>query len=138
MGSHHLSVAPVEPHKGIVVPTTTVDAWLASHRVAGTDVGFVKCDTQGWEPRVLDGAASLLQQPHVVWQIELHPGLLQKAGTPVPDFLASLAARFGRFIDLRGSGRRVRATTELVASLDYLLTRREERYTDLLLFGPPA
>jgi hypothetical protein len=32
----------------------------------------------------------------------------------------------------------VRATTDLVTSLDYLLTRRDERYTDLLLFGPPA
>lgn len=133
IGTHYL--APDTRTPGIAVRTVTLDAWVTTHEIAFADVGFIKCDTQGWESRVLDGGSALLSQPHIVWQIEVHPGQLRRAGTPAPEFLARLADQFSHFIDLRGSGHRVRPTSQLLDSLSYLLVSHKERYTDLLLFG---
>ena len=89
----------------------------------------------GWEGHVIAGAGEWLRHPHIVWQMEIHPSQLARAGTDAPELLARLAGVFGHFVDLRGEGRRVRPTSELIDSLDYLLVRNAQRYTDILFFA---
>ena len=58
---------------GVRVPQTTVDALWAARPGGGEGVSILSVDTEGWDPLVLRGAASLLQQRLVgVLEFEYH------------------------------------------------------------------
>jgi len=116
-----------------MVPCRTLDNWIDSIGVDPALVAFVKCDVQGWEPRVLEGARRTLQQRHIAWELEVSPKHLRHAGSSLQDVCGLVRAHFDRFTDLRGHGRRDRPTSELEASLAYLVTRR--RFTDILVYN---
>ncbi|HXG90271.1 MAG TPA: FkbM family methyltransferase [Vicinamibacterales bacterium] len=135
MGTHHLTDSD---HRagGTRVRTMTLDAWIDSHNVDAASVGFIKCDTQGWEPKVLAGAKSVLH-PHVVWQLEFHPGIIRRSGVRPVEFLRMLEQRFSSFIDLHGQSNELRPTSRLAEALEYLIVRHEQVYTDLILLSVP-
>jgi hypothetical protein len=97
-------------------------------------IGFIKCDTQGWDARVLAGAKDVLSHRHIAWQIEFSPSMLKRAGTQVADMFDLIRRHFSHFVDLRNEdGQRLRRTTDLSDALAYVGQTRS--YTNLLLFN---
>jgi FkbM family methyltransferase len=117
----------------VTVQSRTLDKWVESLGVDPALVAFVKCDVQGWEPHVLEGARRTLRQRHIAWALEVSPKHLSHAGSSLPDFCRLVRAHFSRFIDLHGHRRRDRPTSDLEATLDFQATRR--RYTDILVYN---
>ncbi len=133
-GGHRL-VAGEAPDL-IDVPVRTLDGWVGTLGIDLRLVTFVKMDVQGWERQVFDGAARVLAQRHIAWQIELAPEVLRTAGTDPRDLVARITASFTRFTDLSktASGPRSRPVAELAASVEYVLDGTVDQ-TDLLLFS---
>jgi FkbM family methyltransferase len=136
-GTHHLVAQSqhVSEEERIVVPCLTLDTWVDRMGVDLADVGFIKSDTQGWDARVLAGAARVLAARHIAWQIEFSPPMLERSGKSADDLFRLLEGHFTHFIDLRREeGARVRGTNELQTSLDHVGSGRR-RYTNLLLYN---
>lgn len=94
----------------------------------------MKVDTQGWEADVLRGAPSLLAHPHIAWQLEFSPRMLQRSGSTAADLFALLEKHFTHFIDLgRFTTPRVRPIGQVREDVAYV-EQRERRFTDLLLY----
>jgi len=136
-GTHHLvadasDVAGVEQ---VTVPCLTLDAWIDRMGIDLSEVTFIKSDTQGWDARVLAGAARVLARKHIAWQIEFSPAMLQRAGWTVDEVFGLLRQHFTHFIDLRGDeGVRARRVSELHEALAYVV-RGDRRYTNVLLYS---
>ena len=128
----HLSAAPTDDI--VDVPSLTLDTWLTGLRVDFDAVTFVKIDVQGFEMRVLQGAAALLARRQVAWQLEIYPALLTSAGSSLGDLCAKLHQHFIHFIDLNGdlTGPRERPTRELSEALAYVGVSRHK--TDILVY----
>jgi FkbM family methyltransferase len=136
-GTHHLVTRPsdVSEHERVTVPGLTLDTWIARMAVDLTDVAFVKSDTQGWDARVLGGAAGVLAHKHIAWQIEFSPAMLERSGRSMDEVYELLERHFTHFIDLRSEGgARVRRTSELREALAYV-GKRDRRYTNVLLYS---
>jgi hypothetical protein len=136
-GTHHLvpQSEHVDEEERIVVPCLTLDTWVDRMGVDLSDVGFIKSDTQGWDARVLAGAARVLAARHIAWQIEFSPPMLERSGTSAEDLFRLLERHFTHFIDLRREeGARIRGTHELHTSLGHVGSARR-RYTNLLLYN---
>jgi FkbM family methyltransferase len=118
------------------VPCFTLDAWIERHGIALEDISFVKVDVQGSEMAVLRGAAGVLQQKHIVWQMEIDPPLLAGRQLTTADLYEMVRAHFTHFIDLNRqlTGPRVRPTAEMTTALAYILETTDGR-TDVLLFS---
>lgn len=118
----------------IDVPSVTVDTWLERLHVDPDAVTFVKVDVQGYEARVLHGAARLLSRRHAAWQIEVDPVFLAGAGSSLAELCEQLRRHFTQFIDLKGtlSGPRERPIEEIADGLGYL--GDSDRKTDVLVF----
>jgi FkbM family methyltransferase len=117
----------------IEVEGITLDGWVERLGIDLRLVTFVKVDTQGAEPQVLNGAARVLAHPHIAWQLEVSPDLLEAAGSSVRDLLQRLRASFTHFIDLSGraSGDRAQPLENAAEALGYLTA---PGHTDLLVF----
>jgi len=117
------------------VPCTTLDAWVDSHGIDLGDVTFVKVDTQGSELHVLAGAARVLAQPQIAWQIEIAPGHLRRAGSDPRALYRVLTAHFSHFYDLNpaAEGPRLRLIAELPAALAYLEST-DSAQTDVVVY----
>jgi len=136
-GTHHLvpQSEHVSEEERIVVPCLTLDTWVDRMGVDLSDVGFIKSDTQGWDARVLAGAARVLAARHIAWQIEFSPPMLERSGKSAEDLFRLLERHFTHFIDLRREeGARIRGTNELRTSLDHVGSAGR-RYTNLLLYN---
>ncbi len=72
------------------VGVTTLDAFAASHRLERLD--FLKADIEGWELRMLHGAAATLRRFRPPILIELIDGLLARAGDDLVHAWAFLVA----------------------------------------------
>lgn len=119
------------------VPCLTIDTWLAKLGVAPESVGFVKVDTQGWDPHALAGAPGLLARREVVWQIEVSPPLMAKAGYSVADLAALVAQHFTHIKELDPTdGRGLRPATEVIELLNAIEGRK--RFTNLILLNATA
>ena len=135
-GTHHLVTRA--SHAGederVTVPCFTLDTWIARIGIDLADVAFVKSDTQGWDARVLAGAAGVLARRHIAWQIEFSPAMLERSGRSMDGVYQQLEDHFTHFIDLRSEGgARVRPTSMLRAALAHV-GRGRLRYTNLLLY----
>lgn len=129
---HRLAAAGDGP--SVEVPCRTLDRWCAELGIDVTRVTYVKVDTQGREVHVLRGATALLAAPHVAWQIEVNPALLEDAGTSAAELIALCGRHFTHFIDLAKDpgGPRVRPASELGEALGYLAHSGQ---TDILTFS---
>jgi FkbM family methyltransferase len=141
LGSHRLSSGAPATDRAVPVQSLRLDAWS---RRLGSDlerVTYIKCDTQGWEGRVLAGAERLLSRTDIVWEIEICPALLEAAGTPARELYRTVSRAFRWFIDLRGEGADAarRPTSALEARIAAMLAAGH-RYTNVLLFNdlPPG
>jgi FkbM family methyltransferase len=135
-GTHHLVHGAVPSgREAQPVRCLTLDTWVATMGISTAQIGFIKCDTQGWDARVLAGAKAVLACRHIAWQIEFSPSMLARAGTSANDMFATIRANFTHFIDLRGEdGRRLRPTGDLAAALASV-GAGTRGYTNLLLFN---
>lgn len=136
MGGHRLVASPSTTRKAVRVPCLTLDTWIGRLGLDLDRVTYVKCDTQGWEGHVLAGASHLLRRKHVVWEMEICPGLLLAAGTELDDLCRVLAGEFRWFCDLRTSGRGMlsRPTVDLESAVRAAVGR-DRTYTNVLLFN---
>ena len=135
-GTHHLVTrqADVSEDERVMVPCVTLDTWIAQMGIDLTDVAFIKSDTQGWDARVLAGAAGVLARPHIAWQVEFSPAMLRRSGRSMDEVYELLERHFTHFIDLRSEGgARVRRTSELREALANVGSGTR-RYTNVLLY----
>lgn len=136
-GTHHLVTRAddISEDERVTVPCLTLDSWVNQMGIDLSDVAFIKCDTQGWDARVLAGATGVLTAPHIAWQIEFSPPMLQRSGASIDDVFARVERHFTHFIDLRSTGGdRVRRTRDLRAALAGIGSSGS-RYTNLLLYN---
>jgi len=119
--------------KRVVVPARRLDTWIDSVGIEPAAIAFIKCDVQGWECQVLEGASRTLEERHIVWQFEVSPKHLRKAGSSLSAFCDLVRCKFDCFIDLNGHGPHNRPTSELAAALDDLGSSR--RFTDILVYN---
>jgi len=98
IGTHQVLAPGRTPRSpAATVACLTLDTWLARLGIGPDAVTFVKIDTQGWDAHVMMGGRSLLAARHVVWQIELSPGMMARAGVATSDLLHLLAGSFNAF-----------------------------------------
>jgi FkbM family methyltransferase len=137
-GGHRVLHDPGQKAKSTVsVAQWPLEAWLRHLGVDLDAVTFIKVDTQGAERGVLLGAGSMLDRPHVAWQMEIEPALLARAGTPVAELLALLGSHFSHFLDVGGpEDAAPRPTRELADALAYVGVA--QKHTDLLLYHAPV
>jgi FkbM family methyltransferase len=142
MGTQQLTARTAQagaasPLPGVIVQTLSLDNWVKRLGVQPELISLVKSDTQGWESHVLSGARQLLAHRHIAWIVEFSPGYLKRAGSGPARLTKQIEEHFTHFVDLRGGddGTRVKDTGQLERALAYVTERREERYTDLLLYN---
>jgi FkbM family methyltransferase len=136
-GTHHLVTRPtdVTEDERVTVPCLMLDTWVTQMGIDLTDVAFIKSDTQGWDARVLAGAARVLARRHIAWQIEFSPAMLQRSGRSMDEVYQLLERHFTHFIDLRSEGgAHVRRTSELREALANV-GKGSRRYTNVLLYS---
>jgi FkbM family methyltransferase len=135
-GDHRLYRSPVlrAVHE---VATVTLDGYFA-----GNDgpVHFVKIDTQGLEPKILDGMGTLIERnrPWLALVIEFSPGLLRCSGGDVGDLLSRLerlrATAFWLSEDASGWSATPATAHVLQVIADLMLRTKEEDYSrDIIL-----
>jgi FkbM family methyltransferase len=98
-GDHRLHAAPGRRRRDI--RTTTLDAHLS-----GRAVDFIKIDTQGAEPLVLEGMHATIERSREQLGVlmEYAPGLLERYGAGVGAFIAQLDALGARVFSLSCGG----------------------------------
>jgi FkbM family methyltransferase len=87
-GGAHLVAAGETPHghEDVAVLTAPLDSFLDDRRVA-----FIKMDVEGAEPKVVAGAAKLLERDHPVILAELHNAQLRAvSGISATEFIAHM------------------------------------------------
>ncbi|HEY2408466.1 MAG TPA: FkbM family methyltransferase [Polyangiaceae bacterium] len=120
------------------VPVWTLDALVAAKHPAFKDVGLLKCDTDGYDFKVLRGASNLLANARPALFFEFSPRHLRAVGED-PASIFPFLARLGYLDSLIYSslGDEVAALrTDDVRRIDELVAFALERrrYFDLLLF----
>lgn len=126
-GDHRL-YASSTPRAVRAVDTVTLDGYLCGR---DEPMHFVKIDTQGLEPRILDGMSGLIERnrPWLTLAIEFSPGLLRCSGGDVGDLLHRLerlrAKAFWLDGDARG-WRAVPATARDLEAIAVLMLRMED------------
>jgi FkbM family methyltransferase len=118
----------------IEVPCTTLDSWLDRLLIDLDAVTFIKVDVEGFEQRLLAGAARTLAHRHIVWQMEVKPSYLRAVGDSLTSLCDVARGAFTHFIDLNpdAAGSRVRPIEELAAGLAYV---DQKGKTDVLMFS---
>ncbi len=94
---------------------TTLDDALRERGV--TRVDFIKIDTDGHEPEVLEGAAETLRRSAPTILMELAPYTLDEAGSSVDDLLSTIRACGYRLYDLRSGAPLDMVADELCARI---------------------
>ncbi len=132
IGTHHLLADDEKAHVPFVeVQGYTVDDWLTRLGVTPRDLSFIKIDAQGWDGHVMRGASTLLAAPHLVWQVEFSPVMMNKTGMGLREFAALTAAHFTHVRLMAGdeSEQPVSAVATIGAGLE-----PTGSYTNLLLY----
>lgn len=135
-GGHTLVDGAVREAGTVAVRTSTLDDWTDRVGIDRSLVTFIKVDVQGWEGHVFAGAAQMLRQRQVTWQIEFKPELLRTAGTDPIEFCRRLRDSFTHFTDLNktATGERGRPIADVEEAVAYV-EGSESGQTDLLLFN---
>ncbi|MBQ91018.1 MAG: hypothetical protein CL441_06305 [Acidimicrobiaceae bacterium] len=124
--------------KGDEVPSFRLDDWLDRREITPALVDFVKCDAQGAEGHILEGAEALLARRRAIWQIEYWPKGLTAPGTTESALQDLLHRWFSHFILLgrRGDGQEDLTAYPLTALADAMasLELGPRGFTNLLLY----
>lgn len=124
IGGHRVLASLSQQKSQVTVPVrmATLDSWTAALEIDDRAIRFIKADTQGAEFFILLGAPRVLALPHVAWQLEVSPHLIERMGTTMRDLLALVQRHFTHFIDLEPAapGARVGDTRSLPEALAYL------------------
>jgi FkbM family methyltransferase len=135
-GKHSIVTGRASPSGDVVsVATATLDLVLDRLGVAPDQVGFVKIDTEGHEPRVLAGAARLLEQG-VPAMVEYAPYRLTDPAFGIDRLEGVLQEHYTSFVDLRlalDGAPRQRPMAELPALRAEYTGAGRPRVTDLLV-----
>jgi len=139
-------MAPRRPQRTLTLPATTLDLAMAEQGLA---VDAIKCDTQGSEYEILQGARQQLAEHALLviaetWSFEVHKG--QRLGHEVEALLLAsgfeimerqLHGRWGWQSDLGLVRRRQETSFDLLflARIDHLLARRPATATLLKAAG---
>lgn len=135
-GDHRLYASPARRavHE---VDTVSLDGYLGE---GDGPVHFVKIDTQGLEPQILDGMSALIERnrPWLVLAIEFSPGLLRCSGGDVNDLLHQLERLRAKAFWLSDDAPSWRATPatarDLAAIAGLMLGMSDENYSkDIVL-----
>ena len=118
----------------VSVPCSTLDRWVERLGVDLDAVTFVKVDVEGFELRLMRGAARVLACRQIAWQFEVNLVRLRGAGDDPRDLYAAFRQAFTHFIDLnrKVGGARVRPVAELDDALRYI---DPDGKTDVLLYS---
>jgi FkbM family methyltransferase len=76
-------------------PMHTVDAWMASH--GAPDPSFLKIDVEGFEPRVIDGAAATIDRSRPSLLLEIEDRHLLRYGTDGNAFADDVRRRWPEY-----------------------------------------
>ncbi len=87
----HSIIAKDLDEKPVSVPATTLDAYIANHKIPHVD--FIKIDIEGGEPHALRGATHLLQQPHLMMILEFIPDNFSRNNVDPLTFLKDFSQR---------------------------------------------
>src|SRR5262249_25016536 len=112
----------------VQVQARSVDSWIAELGIDPTTITLVKSDTQGYDGHALRGAAGLLALRRTVWQMELWPRRIEKAGMPLAELYALIRAHLTHSV----AGGEPLPTTLLPDALTCFHDPRV-RYVDLVL-----
>jgi FkbM family methyltransferase len=102
----------------VPVPVVSLDDWASNNNIDPRSIGFVKSDTQGFEPHVLAGASSLLAVPNIAWQLEVHPRLMSHGGSSIEEFIELVDRHFKAYIDFRNMDRGIQPLGNLRQTVD--------------------
>ncbi len=127
IAKHHVMSGPGAG--SVRVPIVSLDDWASNNNIDPRAIGFVKSDTQGFEPHVLAGASSLLAVPNIAWQLEVHPRLMDHGGSSIDEFVELVERHFKAYVDLRDLARGIRPLTHLQQTIDGITT-----YVDIVAF----
>ena len=108
------------------VPMTTVDQFMRDH--GGMRPAFIKVDTQGFDPEVIDGASETLTQP-VIAMVEFTPDAIQRRRSPA-GFIRTLVERCV-VLDMMHPGRGPIAAEEAEAFAE-AVDRTDMHWTDII------
>jgi len=87
--NHSLNAGYTASESSLSIPGVALDSFLAARGTAG--VGFIKCDTEGAEPQVIEGMAALLKhRPAPALLIEYNPKAMRCGGAEPKDLLDRL------------------------------------------------
>lgn len=115
----------------------TADSWLQRLGVAVDDVRFVRLAMQEWNLDALHGAASLLSNDRIVWQIEMSPPVLRAATSQLDDVFRGIDAHFTHLKELgrfgAGHSRQASDATDVFRAL-----ADERRAANVLFFNLPG
>lgn len=127
-------VVPAAGADTVEVPCVTLDGWIDRLEIDRDAVTFIKVDVEGFEQRLLSGAARTLTRRHIVWQLEIKPSYLRAVGDSLGSLCDAARSAFTHFIDLNrdAAGVRIRRIDELADGLAYVDQRGK---TDVLLFN---
>jgi FkbM family methyltransferase len=136
-GEHALvtGTAAADSPDVVKVRTRPLDDVLADAGHRPEDVGFLKIDTEGHEPRVLGGAASLLSAGPPT-MIEYAPFRYRDPDYGLDLLERIVAEHYSHFLDLRRAIKgqaELRSISELADLRREITTTEERRITDLLL-----
>jgi FkbM family methyltransferase len=113
----------------IRVPIVSLDDWASNNNIDPRTIGFVKSDTQGFEPHVLAGASSLLAVPNIAWQLEVHPRLMAHGGSSIEEFVELVQRHFKAYVDFRNMERGIQPLANLQQTIDAITS-----YVDIIAF----
>jgi len=125
IAKHHVMSTPGS--NSVRVPIVSLDDWASNNNIDPRAIGFVKTDTQGFEPHVLAGASSLLAVPNIAWQMEVHPGLMSHGGSSIEEFVELVERHFKAYIDFRNLDRGIQPLANLQQTIDAITT-----YVDII------
>jgi FkbM family methyltransferase len=119
----------------VTVPTRPLDDLLADAGHRPDDVGFLKIDTEGHEPSVLEGAAGVLSAGPPA-MIEYAPFRYSDPEHGLDLLERIVAEHYSHFLDLRlaiKGGAELRPVSELAELRRQVASTEKQRITDLLL-----
>jgi FkbM family methyltransferase len=132
----HMVIPDTRPELGDdveQVPMCTLETWITQLAIDIRAVHFIKVDAEGWDGHVLLGAGALVDVPHLVWQLELNPGKMQKSGVDLAALFQYIGERFTFVYGLHAeSGGALRPAREIGALIE-AAGRLGHRDTDVVL-----
>jgi FkbM family methyltransferase len=127
IAKHH--VMSTASSNSVRVPIVSLDDWASNNNIDPRTIGYVKSDTQGFEPHMLAGATTLLSVPNVAWQLEVHPRLMKHGGSSIEEFSRLVEQHFKAYIDFRNMDRGIQPVGNLQQTIDAITT-----YVDIIAF----